>query len=66
MPLPRRLRKAIKSVPLALKKLGDDVESVTYFGDAEWDRRACKTLGWNFVAVGPDLVGIESYVDVEL
>lgn len=50
----------------ALKELGDDVESVTYFGDAEWDRRACKDLGWNFVAVGPDLGGIESYVDVEL
>lgn len=50
----------------ALKELGDDVESVTYFGDAEWDRRACKDLGWNFVAVGPDLGGIQSYVDVEL
>lgn len=50
----------------ALKELGDDVESVTYFGDAEWDRRACQDLGWNFVAVGPDLDGIQSYVDVEL
>lgn len=24
----------------------------TYFGDAEWDRRACETLGFDFVQVG--------------
>ena len=24
----------------------------TYFGDAEWDRRACETLGYEFVRVG--------------
>ena len=50
----------------ALEKTGDDVRSVTYFGDAEWDRRACQDLGWNFVAVGPDLGGIESYVYLRL
>ncbi|MDH3274551.1 MAG: HAD family hydrolase [Gammaproteobacteria bacterium] len=48
----------------ALAKIGDDFESVTYFGDAEWDQRACHSLGWNFVAVGPELSGIESYVGV--
>lgn len=46
---------------LALARLGDEFESVTYFGDADWDRRACQTLGWDFVAVGADLAGIESY-----
>jgi beta-phosphoglucomutase-like phosphatase (HAD superfamily) len=51
---------------LALKMVGDDVGSVTYFGDAEWDRRACHALGWNFVAVGKELDGIESYKDIEL
>lgn len=50
----------------ALAKIGDDFESVTYFGDAQWDQRACHSLGWDFVAVGPDLGGIESYVSIEL
>ena len=35
------------------------------FGDAEWDRQACHSLGWNFVAVGPGLGGIESYVGID-
>jgi len=50
----------------ALAKLGDEFDSVTYFGDAEWDRRACETLGWDFVPVGPDLGGIQSYDDIDL
>lgn len=45
---------------IALARLGSNFESVTYFGDAEWDRRACEALGWSFVAVGPELGGIES------
>lgn len=49
---------------VALSKLGNDFESITYFGDAEWDRRACENLGWNFVAVGPALNGIKSYEDL--
>jgi FMN phosphatase YigB (HAD superfamily) len=51
---------------IALAKLGDEFDSVTYFGDAEWDRRACETLGWKFVPVGPDLGGIQSYDAVDL
>ena len=51
---------------LALEHAGADVESVTYFGDAEWDQHACRQLGWNFVAVGPTLGGIDSYDDVSL
>ena len=46
---------------IALARLGSDFESVTYFGDADWDRRACQTLGWDFIPVGSDLGGIESY-----
>ncbi len=46
---------------IALSKLGNEYESVTYFGDAEWDRRACETLGWGFIPVGSDLGGIETY-----
>jgi phosphoglycolate phosphatase-like HAD superfamily hydrolase len=40
--------------------------TVTYFGDAEWDQRACDDLGWNFVAVGPRLGGIESFSSIQL
>lgn len=50
----------------ALAAIGDGCQSVTYFGDAHWDRRACRSLGWDFVAVGPDLGGIESYREVAL
>lgn len=46
---------------IALSQLGNAYESVTYFGDAEWDRRACETLGWKFVPVGAGLGGIETY-----
>ncbi len=51
---------------VALAKLGDEFVSVTYFGDAEWDRRACQTLGWDFVLVGSDLGGIQTYDGVDL
>lgn len=56
----------VKIMRSALKRIGDDFRSVTYFGDAEWDQRACEELGWNFIAVGPDLGGIESYASVKL
>ena len=50
----------------ALDGAADGVESITYFGDGEWDRRACAELGWDFVAVGPDLGGLETYVNYRL
>ena len=46
---------------IALARLGKGFESVTYYGDGPWDRDASRRLGWNFVAVGPALGGIESY-----
>ena len=51
---------------IALAHLGNSFETVTYYGDGPWDRDACLTLGWNFVAVGPELGGIESYNDHEV
>ena len=51
----------VEIMSAALAMLDQDFVSVTYFGDAEWDRRACSDLGWDFVAVGHDLGGIESY-----
>ena len=47
---------------LALRRLGADFASVSYYGDGQWDRKACADLGWQFVAVGTNLEGLESYV----
>ncbi len=47
---------------IAVNALGSEFESITYYGDALWDRKACDELGWNFVAVGPALDGIDSYL----
>lgn len=54
-------RTAIMEVALAA--IGEEVVSITYFGDGIWDQQACELLGWNFRAVGPALVGISSYDD---
>jgi FMN phosphatase YigB (HAD superfamily) len=51
---------------LALARLGDRFDSVTYYGDGPWDRDACSALGWQFVAVGPELGGIETYYGLDL
>ncbi|MDH3337092.1 MAG: HAD hydrolase-like protein [Gammaproteobacteria bacterium] len=48
----------------ALRMSGSGAGAVTYFGDAEWDQLACRDLGWNFVAVGPRLGGIESFSSI--
>ena len=48
---------------IALGQLGDGLRSVTYYGDGPWDRDACAALGWRFVSVGPELSGIDSYID---
>jgi FMN phosphatase YigB (HAD superfamily) len=50
---------------IALSQLGDSFSSVTYYGDGPWDRDASRQLGWNFVAVGSGLGGIESYASIE-
>jgi FMN phosphatase YigB (HAD superfamily) len=45
----------------ALKQLQGTFTSVTYFGDALWDRAATTQLGWDFVAVGPKLGGLADF-----
>lgn len=45
----------------ALSSLGTSFQSITYYGDGPWDRDACISLGWNFIAVGPGLGGLEAY-----
>jgi len=51
---------------IALSQLGAGFESVTYYGDGPWDRDACVALGWQFVAVGPELGGLEDYRSLTL
>jgi len=46
---------------IAASRLGDNFESITYYGDGVWDRDACLELGWQFVPVGDALRGISSY-----
>lgn len=48
----------------ALSQMPGDFDSITYYGDGEWDRRATAELGWNFVPVGATLDGIRSYEDL--
>ena len=45
----------------ALSQLPGEFNSITYYGDGEWDQRATAELGWNFVPVGAALDGLMSY-----
>jgi phosphoglycolate phosphatase-like HAD superfamily hydrolase len=45
----------------ALKQLGPEFKSVTYYGDGEWDERATRNLGWKFVPVGARLGGLTRF-----
>ena len=51
---------------IALDGLGAQFDSVTYYGDGPWDRQACAELGWEFVAVGGVLGGLEDFRGVRL
>ncbi len=45
-----------------------DYQSVTYFGDGEWDKTACEILGINFVAVGARVKHhqqIDNFTDID-
>ncbi len=46
----------------ALSRLGSGFDTVTYYGDGAWDHDAAERLGWQFVAVGPALGGLLSFV----
>jgi len=45
----------------ALSHLGESFRSITYYGDGPWDKDSSEQLGWDFVPVGPQLGGLESY-----
>ena len=48
----------------ALNQLGGDFQSITYYGDGEWDEAASKNLGWKFVPVGKRLGGLARFEPV--
>lgn len=39
------------------------LDSITYFGDGPWDRKASETLGYNFVSVGNRISSSQSIQD---
>lgn len=41
----------------ALGAKGNSFQRIVYVGDAEWDVRATRELGWHFIGVGPRLKG---------
>jgi hypothetical protein len=45
----------------AIKQLNAPFESITYYGDGEWDKTAASILGWTFVPVGEKLNGLRHY-----
>lgn len=45
----------------ALRQLNGVFDTVTYYGDGDWDAVAAKVLGWEFVPVGRKLNGLTRY-----
>jgi phosphoglycolate phosphatase-like HAD superfamily hydrolase len=45
----------------AFRQLTAPFESITYYGDGEWDKSAASVLGWNFVPVGEKLDGLRHF-----
>ncbi len=54
--------KRVEIMQMALNQLGTQFQTVTYYGDGQWDRVAAKKLGWEFVPVGKGLDGIREYI----
>lgn len=52
----------VEIMRIALRRLGDGFEEITYYGDGAWDRAAARELGWVFEAVGETLGGITEYI----
>ena len=46
----------------ALKQLRGEFQSVTYYGDGDWDVAASRNLGWKFVPVGQRLGGLTRFI----
>lgn len=48
---------------LAKKRSGQQASRSVYFGDAEWDQRACEELGFEFVLIGDRIVHPQQFKD---
>jgi beta-phosphoglucomutase-like phosphatase (HAD superfamily) len=48
----------------ALNQLRGEFQSVTYYGDGDWDEAASRNLGWKFVPVGERLGGLTRFESV--
>lgn len=48
----------------SLNQLRGEFQSVTYYGDGEWDEAASRNLGWKFVPVGERLGGLRRFEPV--
>lgn len=48
----------------ALGQLDGVFDTVTYYGDGQWDEVAAKDLGWQFVPVGEKLGGLTTFQSV--
>jgi beta-phosphoglucomutase-like phosphatase (HAD superfamily) len=48
----------------ALNQLSGEFQSITYYGDGDWDEVASRNLGWNFVPVGEKLRGLMRFKPV--
>jgi hypothetical protein len=48
----------------ALNQLRGEFQSVTYYGDGDWDEAASRNLGWKFVPVGARLSGLTRFKPV--
>jgi len=59
-------RTAIMQIAAQRATGGMEPRRRTYFGDGDWDRRACAELGWNFIAIGggvPHAVAFASFAE---
>lgn len=51
----------LEIMKIARSRLAGDITRIFYVGDAVWDEAACRTLGWQFVGVGPAVGGIADF-----
>lgn len=51
----------LEIMKIARRRLAGDITGILYVGDAVWDEAACRSLGWQFVGVGPAVGGIADF-----
>ncbi len=51
----------VEIMRIARDRIDGDTENITYVGDAVWDQAACRTLGWQFIGMGPHVGGLTDF-----